>query len=56
LSENTEARDRGEKFESHRTIDSLQKYVLISQEKPHIEVFSRDAANNVWKFTEASGL
>jgi len=56
LSESTEAYDRGDKFESYRTIDSLQEYVLVSQEKPHIEVFSRDSIGSVWKLTEASGL
>ena len=56
FSESTEARDRGDKFEAYRTIDSLREYVLVSQEKPHIEVFSRSSAQDVWKLTEASGL
>ncbi|MGD1891696.1 MAG: Uma2 family endonuclease [Cyclobacteriaceae bacterium] len=56
LSESTEARDRGDKFEAYRTIESLREYVLVSQEKPHIEVFSRSSAQDVWKLTEASGL
>jgi len=56
LSESTEARDRGDKFEAYRTVDSLREYVLVSQDKPHVEVFSRDSVNDVWKLTEASGL
>lgn len=56
LSESTEARDRGDEFEAYRTVDTLREYVLVSQDKPHIEVFSRDSPSDVWKLTEASGL
>ncbi|MEM9674989.1 MAG: Uma2 family endonuclease [Bacteroidota bacterium] len=56
LSKSTEARDRGDKFEAYRTIESLREYMLVSQEKPHIEVFSRDSTSDMWKLTEASGL
>jgi len=42
LSSSTEDYDRGEKFERYKTIPSLQDYVLVSQDKKLIEVFSRD--------------
>lgn len=42
LSPSTEANDRGRKFERYRTIDSLQTYVLISQDHSAVEVYSRD--------------
>ena len=42
LSPSTEANDRGRKFERYRTIDSLQTYVLVSQDHSAVEVYSRD--------------
>jgi Uma2 family endonuclease len=41
LSESTERYDRGEKFESYRTIPSLRDYVLITQERALVEHFAR---------------
>ena len=41
LSKSTEAYDRGDKFRHYRDIDSLQDYVLISQDKHRVERFSR---------------
>lgn len=41
LSESTELFDRTEKFYAYQTLDSLQEYVLISQKKPMIEIFTR---------------
>lgn len=41
LSESTEAYDRGEKFASYQTIPSLTHYVIASQIKPRLEVFTR---------------
>ena len=43
LSEGTEAFDRGDKFSDYRHLDSLQEYVLISQVRPQVEVFRRNA-------------
>ncbi len=40
LSESTQAYDRGEKFEKYTSLDSLEEYILISQDEPLIEVFS----------------
>jgi Uma2 family endonuclease len=41
LSDGTEAYDRGEKFDHYREVPSLRDYVLVSQHKRQIEVYSR---------------
>lgn len=55
LSSSTEAYDRGDKFGHYRSIESLQTYVLISQNKPHIEVYERQD-NGCWMLREARDL
>lgn len=55
LSASTEAYDRGEKFEYYRRIETFTEYVLVAQDKPHIEQFFRQA-NGQWLFTATSGL
>lgn len=40
LSESTEARDRGTKFQAYRQLPSLREYILVSQEEALVEVFS----------------
>lgn len=55
LSPSTEAYDRGKKFQEYRTIDSLQDYVLVSQDQAHVDVFSR-REDNTWLLTSADGL
>ena len=42
LSETTEAFDRGDKFADYRTLESLQEYVLISQNRIHVDCFRRN--------------
>ncbi|MDA1052221.1 MAG: Uma2 family endonuclease [Planctomycetota bacterium] len=41
LSKSTEGYDRGTKFEMYRRLPSLQDYVLVSQDKMHVEHFQR---------------
>jgi Uma2 family endonuclease len=41
LSPSTEHYDRTTKFDLYRKIPSLREYVLVSQNEPRIEVFSR---------------
>lgn len=53
LSPSTEAYDRGEKFEQYRKLESLAEYVLVSQDKRHIEVFTRQPDGR-WLLTETS--
>jgi Uma2 family endonuclease len=55
LSKSTEAYDRGEKFAQYRTLDTLTDYLLVSQDRPLIEGFTRQP-DGVWLFTESAGL
>ena len=55
LSDSTEAYDRGRKFEHYRKLDSLAEYVLIAQNRPHIESYRRQA-DQQWLLTECSEL
>jgi Uma2 family endonuclease len=55
LSPDTEAWDRGGKFEQYRQRASLQEYVLIAQDRPHVERFSRQP-NGQWILAEVNGL
>ncbi|HBE16740.1 MAG TPA: hypothetical protein DEG17_04480 [Cyanobacteria bacterium UBA11149] len=43
LSPKTAAFDRGNKFADYRTLESLEEYVLISQERISVECFRRNA-------------
>ena len=53
LSPSTEAYDRGDKFGHYRKLTSLQEYVLLSQEKLHIDHYVRQP-DNQWLLSEAS--
>ncbi len=55
LSASTEAYDRGLKAESYRTIETLKAYVLISQDRPHVELQER-LADGTWRLSWAAGL
>jgi Uma2 family endonuclease len=56
LSPSTEAYDRGEKFLRYRTqISTLQEYILVSQEKPMVEHFTRQT-DGTWVSVVVSGL
>jgi len=54
LSPSTEGYDRGEKAQKFRTIESLQEYVLISQDSYQIEHYVRQPENK-WLLSEATG-
>ena len=54
LSKSPEAYDRGDKFAHYRRLSSLQEYILISQERVHVERFVREGAS--WRLTEYSRL
>jgi Uma2 family endonuclease len=41
LSESTAAYDRGDKFQSYWTLESLRVYILIDQERVRVEYFQR---------------
>ena len=55
LSPSTEAFDRGAKFQAYRTLESLNEYLLVSQEAPLIEQYVR-GDDEKWTLTTASGL
>lgn len=54
LSPSTEKWDRGGKFARYQSISSLQDYVLVSQEEPRVERFSRE--DDGWKLVSADSL
>ncbi|MGA9767648.1 MAG: Uma2 family endonuclease [Blastocatellia bacterium] len=55
LSKSTEAYDRGEKFTRYRRIGSLVEYLLVAQDKSHVEHYIRQS-DNEWLLTEANSL
>ncbi len=46
LSPGTESRDRFEKWSVYQRLPSLRHYVLVSRDRPHVEVFDR--VDDVW--------
>lgn len=50
LSDSTQGRDRGEKFQIYRELTSLQEYVLVSQDACLVECYSRQS-DGQWTFT-----
>jgi Uma2 family endonuclease len=55
LSPSTKDYDRGAKFEQYRTIESLTEYVLIAQDKVHVEHFVRQPDGR-WLLEETNRL
>jgi Uma2 family endonuclease len=55
LSESTQGYDRGLKFEHYRKLESLREYVLVAQEKCHVEHFARQP-DNQWLLSETDNL
>lgn len=53
LSPSTESYDRGAKFGHYRQIDSLQLYVLVSQDRVLIETFSRNGETWLYQAWES---
>jgi|SRR5579884_64442 Uma2 family endonuclease len=53
LSKSTEGYDRGEKFEHYRKLQSLAEYILVSQEKRHVDHYVRQP-DNQWLLSESS--
>ncbi|MDQ7090352.1 MAG: Uma2 family endonuclease [Methylococcales bacterium] len=51
LSDSTKDYDRAGKFENYRSLPELHDYILISQDKVHIEHFEKQAFNQ-WLLTE----
>jgi Uma2 family endonuclease len=55
LSKSTEEYDRGPKFEHYRKVPSVQEYVLVAQDRPHIERHVRQPDNS-WTKTEFTDM
>lgn len=55
LSDSTESYDRGKKFQHYRSIESLQEYVLVSQDEARVEKYVRHG-DGFWLLSEAVGL
>ncbi|HEV8433960.1 MAG TPA: Uma2 family endonuclease [Thermoanaerobaculia bacterium] len=43
LSDSTEKYDRGGKFERYRSVPTLSEYMLVSQDRIHVELFTRQS-------------
>jgi Uma2 family endonuclease len=56
LSPSTETYDREDKFKNYRSLESLREYVLIAQDRCHIEVFRRKSPLSIWEWSDYSDL
>lgn len=56
LSKSTESYDRGQKLEAYRSIPSLQAYLLVSQDEPKVEIYTRAEHGEFWKYISVKGL
>jgi Uma2 family endonuclease len=54
LSPSTEDYDRGKKFELYRTIDSFREYLIVHQDRRHVEHYSKQDDGS-WVLREHSG-
>jgi Uma2 family endonuclease len=54
-SKGTRGYDRGEKFMSYKSIPSFKEYVLIEQDKHHVETWFRQDAET-WKVSVVEGI
>ena len=55
LSPSTEAYNRGDKAKAYRQLASLREYLLIAQDRPHVEQYTRQADGR-WLLSEADQL
>ncbi len=55
LSPSTEAYDRGEKWARYWRLDSLEEYLLVSQDKPEVEQYVRQDTG-LWSYKAVEGL
>jgi Uma2 family endonuclease len=55
LSPSTEGYDRGKKFELYRTIESFREYLLVHQDRRHVEHYSKQDDGS-WVLREHSGV
>jgi Uma2 family endonuclease len=55
LSDSTESKDRGEKFLSYQSLETLQTYILVSQDKYLVEQYVRREDGN-WIYQPTIGI
>lgn len=55
LSPSTEAADRGRKFACYRTLPSLHHYILIAQDAPTIDLYTRQP-DETWLLRDLTGI
>ena len=55
LSDSTQDYDRGRKFEHYRSLSSFSEYLLIAQDRCHVEHFVRQADNR-WLLSETNKI
>ena len=55
LSKSTESYDQGKNFDLYRHLDSIREYILVSQEEPHIERFTRQEDGS-WLLSVYKGM
>lgn len=55
LSPTTGDYDHGKKFSRYRRIDTLQEYLLVAQDAPHVEHYVRQNDGS-WRLTDTDGL
>ena len=55
LSHSTEAYDRGRKFESYKSIESLREYLLVASDRIHADLYNRQPDGR-WLLTSADKL
>ncbi|HXG67483.1 MAG TPA: Uma2 family endonuclease [Blastocatellia bacterium] len=55
LSKSTKDYDRGEKFEHYRTLESFREYVLVAQDRHHVEHHVRQS-DNTWLLSETNRI
>lgn len=56
FSDSTENYDRGANFAQYQRIESLREYVLVSQDKPRVERYSRQADSGQWLYEKSDGI
>jgi Uma2 family endonuclease len=56
LSPSTESYDRGRKFRQYQGLESLQEYILVSQDRPKVEQFLRQDDREHWLPTVVTDL
>jgi Uma2 family endonuclease len=54
LSDSTEQRDRGKKFELYQRMESVREYVLVSQKKVLVEQYVREGKS--WRFGDINDI